>query len=118
MSQINALQRTKILRSSGSDPSLIQYLLIDAKLLEILKENLTEQFQTLESFRVWYQSESARALHELPLDEVRIKMENLKSANLELRMTTEEKLRELTESSQNLIQLVLSASNASMIIWT
>ena len=45
-SQINTLQRTKILRSSGTDPNLIQYLLIDAQLLEILKENLTKQVET------------------------------------------------------------------------
>ena len=96
-----------ILRSSGTDPNLIQDLLNDAQLLEILRENLTRQIDTLEKFRDWYQSESARALHELPLDEVRIKMVELGRASHELQTTAERLLRSLTESSQNMIQLVL-----------
>ena len=111
-SQVNTLQRTKILRSSGTDPNLIQHLLIDAQLLEILKENLTKQIETLHSFRDWYQSESARALHELPLDEVRNKMDDFEKATDELRTTTEKQLGNLTESSQNMIQLVLPVCSA------
>lgn len=114
MSQINTVQRTMILRSSGTDPNLIQYLLNDAQILEILTENLTKQIETLQLFREWYQSESARALHELPLDEVRNKMAELERASHELQTTTEKLLRNLTESSQNMIQLVLPVCSAPM----
>ena len=103
-----------ILRSSGTDPTLIQYLLIDAQLLEILKENLWRQIETLHLFRDWYQSESARALHELPLDEERKKMCEFEKASDELRTTTETHLKGLTESSQNMIQLVSSVRSALM----
>ncbi|KAF6223158.1 hypothetical protein HO173_013258 [Letharia columbiana] len=99
------LMRTRILRSSGSDPSLIQYLLIDAKLLEILKENFTKQIENLQSFRDWYQNESARVLHQLPPDEVKKKMQDFTKASDELQTTTGRQLSILTESSQNLIQL-------------
>lgn len=91
---------------------------MDAQLIDILKENLTNQIQMLENFRDWYQSESARALHELSLDEVRNKMNDLDRASYELRTTTENQLKGLTESYQNMIQLVLSASSASRRVWT
>ena len=96
-----------ILRSSGTNPNLIQDLLNDAQLLEILRENLTKQLDTLQKFRTWYRSESAIALHELPLHEVRVKMNRFGRKVHELRTTTERLLRNLTESSQNMIQLVL-----------
>ncbi|KAM0800737.1 ankyrin repeat-containing domain protein [Usnea florida] len=100
------LMRAKILRSSGTNPNVIQELLNDAQLLEILRENLTKQIDTLQKFRYLYQSESWRALHELPLDEVKRKMLKLERASIELQRTAEKLLRGLTESSQNMIQLV------------
>ena len=112
LSQLNTLQRTRILRSSGTDPGLIKDLLNDAQILEILRENLTKQIDTLHKFRNWYQSDSARALHEEPLDEVRNKMGELESASYELQMKTERFLRSLTESSQSMIQLVLPVCSA------
>ena len=107
-----------ILRSSGTDPHLIQDLLNDAQLLEILRENLTKQIDTLHNFRDWYQSESARALHEVPLDEVRNKMGELERAGNELQTTTERFLKLLTESSQNMIQLVLPVCSAPVRVYT
>ena len=53
-----------------------------------------------------------RALHEVPLDEVRNKMGELERASYELQTTTERFLRSLTESSQNMIQLVLLVCSA------
>ena len=114
LSQTNILQRTKILRSSGTDPNLIQYLLNDAQLLEILTTNLTKQIENLQSFRIWYQSEPARALHETPLDEVKARMAELEEATHKLQATSEERLRNLNQASQNMIQLVLSVCSAPM----
>ena len=118
MTQTDTFQRAKILRSSGSDPGLIQELLIDAKLLEILKDNLAKQSDTLRSFPDWYQNESMRTLHEQPLDEVREKMVEFTRAGSDLQKTTEKRLRDLTESSQNLIQLVSSVRSAFVIVRT
>ena len=114
LSQTNSLQRTKILQSSGTDPNLIQYLLNDAQLLEILTTNLTKQIEYLQLFRIWYQSESAKALHETPLDEVKAKMAELADITHELQATSEERLRNLNQASQNMIQLVLSVCSAPM----
>ena len=106
------------MRSGGTDPDLIQDLLNDAQLLEILRENLTKQIDTLHKFRTWYQSESARALHELPLEEVRIKMAELETMSHKLQKTTEKELKNLTESSQSMIQLVLPFPNALKMVKT
>ena len=95
-----------ILRSNGTDPTLIRYLLNDAQLLEILKDDLTKQIETFHSFRRWYESESARAIHEMPLEGVRKVMAQLKGENDGLEMMSEAELRRLAESFQSMIQLV------------
>ena len=62
--------------------------------------------------------ESMRTLHEQSLDEVRDKMQDLAKASEELRITTEEQLRILIESTQNMIQLVMPICSVSMYIHT
>ena len=60
--------------------------------------------------------ESMRTLHEQSLDEVRDKMQDLAKESEELRSTTEEQLRILIESTQNMIQLVMPICSVSMYI--
>ena len=86
---------------------MIQYLLIDAQILEVLKDRLAKQSATLLSFHQWYLSESARAVHESPLEEVRQQMHEFKNASDELQISAEKQLKNLAESSQSMIQLVL-----------
>ena len=102
----DTLQRGMILRSNGTDPALIRYLLNDAQLLEILKDDLRKQIETFRSFRTWYESESARAIHEMPLEGVRKVMAELKVKSADLEMMSEAELRRLAESFQSMIQLV------------
>ncbi len=99
-------QRTEVLKSSGTDSDLIQHLLKDALLLEVLKENLQTQVETLQSFHSQYLSEPWRVLHEQPLDQIRVEMAKFGIAIQKLRTTREEELKKLTDSVQNIIQLV------------
>ena len=96
-----------ILRSNGTDSSVIQYLLVDAQTLEVLKDSLAKQVATLRSFRHWYLSESSRAVHESPLDEVKKQMQEFENASGELQSSAETQLKDLAELSQSMIQLVI-----------
>ena len=86
---------------------MIQYLLIDAQILEAFKDSLAKQIATLLSFHHWYLSESSRAVHESSLVEVGKAMHEFKNASDELQSSTEKQLKNLAESSQSMIQLVL-----------
>ena len=106
MSDTDLRQRTEVLKSSGTDSDLIQHLLKDALLLEVLKENLQTQVETLQSFNSQYLSEPWRVLHEQPLDRIELEMAKFRVEIQKLRTTREEDLKKLTDSVQNIIQLV------------
>ena len=104
-----------MLRSSGNDPNLIQHLLEDAQLLESLLANLKMQVETLHSFRDQYLSQSWRVLHEEPLDEIEKKMKDFGLAIQDLERKGNDELKNLSDASQNIIQLVAHVSAESTI---
>ena len=86
---------------------MIQYLLTDAQILEVLKDSLAKQIATLLSVHRWYLSDASKAVHESSLDEVANHMRDFEKAIDELQNSTEKQLKNLAESSQSMIQLVL-----------
>ena len=76
-------------------------------MLEVLKDSLAKQVATLLSAHHWYLSESSGAVHELSLSEVQKKMRNFKKKSDNLQTSIEKQLKDLAESSQSMIQLVL-----------
>lgn len=101
-----------VLRWSGNNPSLIQRLLNDAQLLELLKDNLKKQVQSLVSFHYNYGSVAWRALHEQSNDQQTAVMKRFEDDIQDMRRECEEQLAALSESSQNIIQLVIISPRA------
>jgi hypothetical protein len=95
------------LRSSGNDPALIQDLLNDAQLLELLTRNLKKQVETFRSLKGRYISDTWRVLHEHAPDQLLKEMDKLGTEIQSLKAGCEKRLADLTNSSQNIIQLVL-----------
>jgi hypothetical protein len=75
-------------------------------MLEVLHDNLEKQVETLQTFRRQYLSESWRVLYEQPSDQIMAEMHKFGSEVDILGKDGEEKLKNLTSLSQNIIQLV------------
>ena len=101
------LKRSRVLKASGDDPRLIRDLLHDARLLEILKKNLLDQSDKLAESEQQYLSDSSQSAHEMPIKEVKSKMNEFNRARKKLQRFAEHHFRTLASSSQKLIQLVL-----------
>jgi hypothetical protein len=95
------------LRWSGNNPSLIQRILKDAQLLELLKANLKKQVQSLVSFHKSYGSDEWRALHEQSSYQLQEFMKRFGDDIDDMKKECDEQLAALSESSQNIIQLVI-----------
>lgn len=104
-----------VLRLSGKNPSLVQRLLNDAQLLESLKDNLKKQVQSLVSFHKNYSSDAWRALHEQPSDQLTEFMKKFEDDINDLKRECEEQLNTFSESSQNIIQLVIILPKRSQL---
>jgi hypothetical protein len=99
-----------VLRWSGNNPSLIRRLLNDAQLLELLEDNLKKQVQSLLSFH--YNYDAWGALHEQSNDPKTEVMKKFKDSIQNMEKECEEQLAVLSNSSQNIIQLVIISPRA------
>lgn len=97
---VDRVQRTKLLRANGRDPGLIRMLLGDAQLWDRLRRSCRKQIAELEEFRTSYESKLWAVLHEDESVADWQAVETLKKAH-------SEGLETLTDTSKDLIQLVL-----------
>ncbi|KAF7512901.1 hypothetical protein GJ744_012004 [Endocarpon pusillum] len=98
--------RSKVVKLSGNDPDLIGHLLNEVQLLEALHNNLKKQLEILETFHRQYLSDSWKVLHEQASDQVREVMDNFGKEIEILKKNGEDKVKSLTDLSQNIITLV------------
>ncbi|MCJ1427599.1 Ankyrin-2 [Sticta canariensis] len=100
-----SLRRKNLLNSNGEDTKLISFLLQDAKLWEVLSRLLKDQVKTLRSLGESYENKNGTILHEENEKMVEEKINDFKKETNHLSEEVQKLLKNLTETSQNLIQL-------------
>ncbi|ERF69382.1 hypothetical protein EPUS_05927 [Endocarpon pusillum Z07020] len=105
--------RSKVVKLSGNNPDLIGYLLNEVQLLEALHNNLKKQLETLQTFHRQYLSDSWKVLYEQPSDQVREVMDKFRDEIEILEKNGENKVKSLTDLSQNVIQLEFNLTSIS-----
>lgn len=95
-----------MLDSNGTDAKLIRFLLQDAKIWEVLSRLLKDQVMTLRSLEESYENKNWTILHEEDKDKVEEKIKAFRDDTDRLSDEVQESLRNLTATSQTLIQLV------------
>ena len=95
-----------MLDSNGTNAKLIRFLLQDAKIWESLSRLLKDQVTTLRSLEESYENKNWTILHEEDKDKVEAKIKAFEDETNRLSDEVQESLRNLTATSQTLIQLV------------
>jgi hypothetical protein len=100
-----------LLRASGGNQHLIRDLLSDAQLWDVLNRCCSRQIAELKAFRDSYFKVSFGVLHENSPEEREASKRLFDEKIQELEKAHRRDLKILTDTSQNLIQLVLTSSH-------
>lgn len=99
-------QRSLVLKASGTNAHLIQYLIQDAQILEDLTTSHKKQIQTIQLFQSEYSNDVWRVTYEQPSKDIERQIGDIQRAVKVFDESVQQEITVLSETSRNIIQLV------------